>query len=458
MERIMGRGMSVEMSPQHLHALLEELLACARKAGADSADALGDWNISQQASLRLRALEGVQRSESLSLGLRVMLGKRQASVASAKADAADFPRLAERAVAMARLAPEDPWCGLADEALLARQSEELELDDGFEPSEALLHERAREAEEAALSVAGVTNSEGATAGWSRGYCALATSNGFARGYAESEHALSCSVVAEKGGDKERDYAYSVCCHFQDLDAPAAIGRESAERAVRRLGARKPQGGRLPVIYDERVASGLPGHFAQAISAASVARGTSFLGEHLHQRVFADGIDIVDDPFRRRGLASRPFDDEGVGGAMRSVVEKGVLTCWLADSASARQLGIASTGHAVRSAAEPSSPAPSNLYVRCGQYSLAELMSDISQGLYVTELIGHGVNPVTGDYSRGAAGFWVENGEATFPVHELTVAGNLKDMFRHMTAADDLRFRNSVNAPSLRIEGMTIAGL
>ena len=450
--------MNAEMSPQHLHALLDELLACARKAGADSADALGDWSFSLQATLRLRALESVQRSESASLGLRVLVGKRQASVASAKPDADDFPLLAERAVAMARLAPEDPWCGLADESLLAQQTAELQLDDGFEPSEALLHERAKETEEAALSVPGVTNSEGATAGWSRGYCALATSAGFNQGYAESDHELVCSVVAEKDGDKERDYAYSVCRHFQDLDSPAAIGKESAERAVRRLGARKPQGAQFPVIYDERVASSLLGHFAQAISAASVARGTSFLEKHLHQPVFSAGIDILDDPFRLRGLASRPFDDEGIAGAARLVVDKGILAGWLVDSASGRQLGIVSTGHASRSAAEPSSPVPSNLHIRPGSCSLDALMSDIRQGLYITELIGHGVNPVTGDYSRGAAGFWIENGMPTFPVHELTVAGNLKTMFKHMTAADDLRFRGGVNAPSLRIEGLTVAGL
>ena len=450
--------MSAEMSPQRLHDLLESLLDHARKAGAEQADALGHWNFSLQETLRLGKLESVERSESASLGLRVLIGRRQASVAGARLHADDFPLLAERAVAMARLAPEDPWCGLAEESLLARETAGLELDDGFEPDEALLRERAGEAEEAALAVPGIANSEGATAGWSRGYCAFASSAGFNRGYGEGEHELACSVVAEGNGEKERDYAYGICRHFRDLDSPADVGREAAERAVRRLGARKPQGARLPVIYDERIASSLLRHFAQAISAASVACGTSFLEGHLHKPVFSAQIDIVDDPFLVRGLASRPFDDEGVAGACRLVVDKGVLCSWLVDSASGRQLGLASTGHASRSAAEPSSPAPSNLHVRPGGCSRAALMADIRQGLYVTELIGHGVNPVTGDYSRGAAGFWIENGALAYPVSEITVAGNLKHMFAHMTPADDLRFRNAVNAPSLRIEGLTVAGL
>ena len=450
--------MNAETSSQRLHDLLDDLLAHARKAGAEQADALGHWDFSLQETLRLGKLESVERSESASLGLRVLIGKRQASVASARLQAADFPLLAERAVAMARLAPEDPWCGLADESLLAQEVAGLDLDDGFEPDEALLRERAREAEETALAVSGITNSEGATAGWSHGYCAFASSAGFNRGYDEGEHELVCSVLAEKHGEKERDYAYSVCRHFRDLESPADIGREAAERAVRRLGARKPQGAQLPVVYDERVASSLLEHFAAAISAASVARGTSFLEQYMHKPVFSAQIGILDDPFRARGLASRPFDDEGVAGTSRLVVDKGVLCSWLVDSASGRQLGLASTGHASRSAAEPASPAPSNLHILPGRCSRSELMADIGQGLYVTELIGHGVNPVTGDYSRGAAGFWIENGALAYPVNEVTVAGNLKDMFAHATPADDLHFRNGVNAPSLRIEGLTVAGL
>ena len=452
------KTMTADLSPQHLHDLLDQLLAQACKAGAEQADALGHCSHSLHETIRLGQLESIERAESASLGLRVLIGKRQASVATARLDATDFPRLAERAVAMARLAPEDPWCGLADTTLLAQDTADLELDDNYEPDETLLRARATEAEDAARAIAGITNSEGATAGWSRGYCAFADSNGFNRGYAEGDHQLACSVVAEKNAAKERDYAYSACRHFRDLDTPADIGREAAERAVNRLDARKPQGAQLPVIYDERIAASLLRHFAQAISAASVVRGTSFLQQHLHKPVFSAAIDILDDPFRPRGLASRPFDDEGVAGAARRMVDKGVLCSWLIDSASGRQLSLPSTGHASRSAAEPASPEPSNLHILPGRHTLAELMADIQQGLYVTELIGHGVNPVTGDYSRGAAGFWIENGTPTFPVNEITVAGNLKDMFAHATPANDLRFRNSINAPSLRIETLTIAGL
>lgn len=450
--------MSNEISVQRLNDLLDEVLSCARKAGAEQADALANWEFSLQESLRLGELESVERSEGSGLGLRVLIGRRQASVASARLDATEFPMLAERAVAMARHAPEDPWCGLADGSLLAQEVPDLELDDGFEADEELLCERARETEENALAVPGITNSEGVTAGWSRGYSAFANSDGFNKGYCESSHQLVCSVLAEKNGEKERDYAYSICCHFMDLESPATLGREAAERTLQRLGARKPKGAQLPVIYDERVASSLLRHFARAASAASVARGTSFLEKCLGKQIFSAGIDILDDPVRHRGLASRPFDDEGVAGSRRFMVENGVLASWFVDTASGRQLGLSSTGHAGRSAAEPPTPAPSNLHILKGNCTQAELMADITQGLFVTELIGMGVNPVTGDYSRGAAGFWIENGVPTFPVNELTIAGNLKDMYANMTHADDLRFRGSVNAPSLRIEGLTIAGL
>ena len=442
---------------RRLTDMLGALLECARKAGAEHADATAHRSNSLQETVRLGKLESIERSESGSLGLRVLIGKRQASVASGKLDANDFPMLAERAVAMARLAPEDAWCGLAETSHPV-DSVDLELDDGFEADESLLHERAQETEETAMAPRGVTNSEGATAGWSRGDLAFANSEGFSGGYRVSSHQLVCVVVAEKDGVKERDYAYSATRHFKDLDAPDAVGREAAERVLARMGARKPQGAQLPVVFDERVASSLLQHFAQAISGASVARGVSFLDKHLGKSVFHESIDILDDPLRPRGLASRPFDGEGVTGGRLLLVEDGVLKSWLLDGASGRQLGFASTGHASRSAAEPSSPAASNLHMLPGKVSKNELIADIAQGLYVTELIGMGVNPVTGDYSRGAAGFWIENGKTAYPVNEVTVAGNLKDMFTHITPADDLRFRSSTNAPSLRIEGMTIAGL
>lgn len=446
------------MEGERLEALLDALLASARKAGAESADALGEWGAFLSARARLGALESMERAESGTLGLRVLVGRRQASVATTRLEEAELPRLAERAVSMARSAPEDEWCGLAEDSLLARESPDLQLGDGIAPDESALRERALEAEAAAREVPGIVNSEGATAGWSRLRRAYARSDGFALGYEGGAHEISCSVLAERNGAMERDYAYDFRRHFADLDAPEEVGREAAQRAVARVGARKPQGARLPVVYDERIASSLLRHFAQAVSAASVARGESFLGGQMGERVFPEDVNIVDDPFRPRGLASRPCDDEGVVGAKRLLVEKGVLTSWLADSASGRQLAIASTGHAHRSAAAPSSPAPTNMYVSAGDISREALMSDIEQGFLAMELMGHGVNPVTGDYSLGAAGFWIEKGAAAFPVHEVTIAGNLRDMFARMTAADDLNFRGRINAPSLRIEGMTIAGL
>lgn len=446
------------MGEARLEALLDALLAHARKAGAESADALGEWGASLSARVRLGALESMERAESGALGLRVLVGRRQASVATARLDEAELPRLAERAVSMARSAPEDEWCGLAEDSLLAREAPDLQLGDRVMPDESALRERALEAEAVARAVPGIVNSEGATAGWSRFRKAYARSDGFSLGYEGGAHEISCSVLAEKDGAMERDYAYDFRRHFADLDAPEEVGREAAQRAVARVGARKPQGARLPVVYDERIASSLLRHFAQAVSAASVARGESFLGGQMGERVFPEAVDIVDDPFRSRGLASRPCDDEGVAGGKRLLVEKGVLAGWLADSASGRQLGIASTGHAHRSSAAPSSPVPSNMYVPTGAVTREALMGDIEQGLLVMELMGQGVNPVTGDYSRGAAGFWIEKGEAAFPVHEVTIAGNLKDMFARMSAADDLTFRGGLNAPSLRIDGMTIAGL
>ena len=442
---------------EQLTDMLDALLECARKAGAEQADALAHQSNSLQETLRLGRLDSIERSESASLGLRVLIGKRQASVASGRLDASDFPMLAERAVAMASLAPEDIWCGLGEASTSACETA-LELDDGFEADESLLRERAQQAEEVALEFEGVTNSEGAVAKWSRGNIAFANSEGFSGSYSSSLHHLACTVVAEKNGEKERDYAYSIARHFDDLDAPDVVGREAAERALARMGARKPQGAQLPVVFDERIASSLLHHLAQAVSGASIARGVSFLDKHLEKLVFAEGIDILDDPMRPRGLASRPFDDEGITGGRLLLVEKGVLKSWLLDSASARQLGFASTGHASRSAAEPPSSEPSNLHMLPGKASRDELIADISSGLYVTELIGMGVNPVTGDYSRGAAGFWIENGKIAYPVSEVTVAGNLKEMFARVTPADDLRFRASVNAPSLRIEGMMVAGL
>lgn len=437
--------------------LLQDLIGKARAAGADAADAVLFDAASLSLSQRLGKPERLERSESGDLGLRVFVGRQQAIVSSTDRDPRALGELVERAVAMARSVPEDPFCGLADPEQLATDLPDLDICDPEEPAAERLIEQCRVAEEAALAVRGVTNSEGAEAGWSRSTVAVAASNGFAGTYAISRRSLSVSVLAGAGTEMERDYDFSSKVYGADLDDPATIGRNAGERAVRRLAPRKVRTGKFPVIYDPRVSRGLLGHLSGAITGPAIARGTSFLKDRMGQRLFREGVTVVDDPHVRRGLRSKPFDGEGVAMRRRNVIDDGVLTTWLLDLRSARQLGLETTGHASRGTSSPPSPSPSNLYLAAGDRSPAELMADIGQGLYLTELMGMGVNGVTGDYSRGAAGFWIENGEIAYPVSELTVAGNLKDMFLALEPANDLELRFGMDAPTVRIDGMTIAG-
>ena len=436
---------------------LDRLVKAALKAGADAADAIEFKNISVGVSYRLGKLEDVGRSESSDLGLRVFVGKKVAFVSSTDFSQGALAALPERAVAMARLAPEDKFAGLAPKDLLAKQVPLVEIDDPQEPSTTLLVERARDAEAAALEIAGVTNSDGGAADYGRTFVTLATSEGFLGGYAGTSRSVSASVIAGEGTEMERDYDYARSRFAADLEAAETIGRRAGERAVKRLNPRKVKTQSVPVFYDPRVASSLVGHFVGAISGAAIARGVSFLKDCLGEPVFGPGVTIIDDPHRLRGLRSKPFDGEGVINRRTVLADKGVLTTWLLDSASARQLGLTSTGHAARGTGGPPSPSPSNLYLAPGPMTPAELMSDVREGFYVTELIGMGVNGVTGDYSRGAAGFWIENGQLAYPVSEVTIAGNLKDMYKHLTPASDLTFRYGTDAPTLRVEGMTIAG-
>lgn len=436
---------------------LDDLLARAQRAGADAADAVLFSGAALSVSCRLGARETVERSESTDLGLRVLLGRRQGLVSSSDLSARVLDELVARALAMARTATEDPYCGLAPAERLAVDLPGLDLFDPGEPSTASLSERALAAEGAARAVAGITNSEGAEAGWQRATVALATSHGFRGAYDTSRHSLSVAVLAGEGTAMERDWDYAAARHAADLDPAAEVGRRAGQRAVRRLRPRKVASARVPIVFDPRVANSLVRHFAGAVTGTSVARGTSFLRERMGQAVFADGIEIVDDPHRRRGLVSRPFDGEGVATRRHVLVDQGRLTTWLLDSSSARQLGLATTGHAGRGTASPPAPGASNLYLAPGAPTPEALMADIGQGLYVTELIGFGVNPVTGDYSRGAAGFWIEHGELGYPVSELTIAGNLVDMFKALSPARDLEFRRGVDAPTVRVEGMTVAG-
>jgi len=435
-----------------------DLVAAARKAGADAADALYICNASTQISVRLGALEDVERSEGEEIGLRLFVGQRSASVSSSDLSPEALAGLVERAVAMAREAPEDPYAGLALEHLLLRgEPVDVDGDDLADPAPAELRQRAATAEDAARAVAGVTNSEGAGASASRTTIALATSTGFARGYSTSGYGCSASVIAGEGSAMQRDYAYHSTRHLSELEDAAAIGRRAGERAIRRLNPGKLASGAMPVVYDPRVGSGLLGHLAGAITGAAVARRTSFLLDQLGQKVFAEGIVVRDDPHRPRGLRSKPFDGEGLPTSARDIIADGVLTGWIMDSASARQLGLEPTGHATRGVGGPPGAGVTNLYLEAGRLSPEALIADIKLGLYVTELIGQGVNGVTGDYSRGASGFVIRDGQICEPVAEITVAGNLKDMFRELTPASDLVFRRAIDAPTLRIEGMTVAG-
>jgi PmbA protein len=437
--------------------LITDLIAKAKRLGADAADAVVFDSISSGVSYRLGKLEEVERSESSDLGLRVFIGKKQAAVSSTDLSVQALDQLAERAVAMARTTPEDPYCGLAARELLAKKWPELDLEDKLEPSSERLVELARNCEGAAREVEGITNSEGASAGWGRGAVALATSEGFAGSYASTSVSVSVSVLAGEGTGMERDYEFSSAHHVADLADPQKVGREAAMRTLRRLNPRKVKSQAVPVVYDPRVSNSIVGHLAGAINGVSIARGTSFLKSKMGQRVFPEGTRIVDDPHLVRGVRSKPFDGEGVANRAMNLVEDGVLKTWLLDSASARQLGLTSTGHAARGTGGPPSPSTSNLYLVPGKETPEQLIADIKEGFYVTELIGMGVNGVTGDYSRGASGFWIENGKITYAVSEVTIAGNLNDIFAKIRPANDLIFKYGTNAPTLRIEGMTVAG-
>ena len=436
--------------------LLSDLIAKARAAGADAADAVLAAGTSLSVSRRLGETEHIERAEGRDLGLRVFIGQRAAMVSSSSVDPAGFQALAERAVAMARVVPEDRFAGLADTAR-PPELDNLDLDDGTEPTAEMLIARAAIAEDAARAVAGVTNSEGADAGFSRAEVVLVTSAGFAGRRSGTSHSISATALAGTGTDMQRDYDYHGTAHLSDLDDPAAIGRSAGERAVRRMNPTRPQTAKLTVIYDPRVAGGLLGHLTGAINGASVARGPSFLKDKMGQSIFAPGIFVHDDPRRIRGGRSKVFDGEGTPTRAHTLIDDGKLTTWLLDSRSARQLGLVSTGHAARCTGGPPSPSTTNLYLAAGKLPPAELMADIKLGLYVTELIGMGVSGLTGDYSRGAAGFMIRDGVLAEPVAEITIASNLNDMFAHLTPANDLRFRRGTDSPTVRVDGMTMAG-
>ncbi|MBC6441094.1 MAG: TldD/PmbA family protein [Rhodospirillales bacterium] len=437
--------------------LAGQLVERALAAGADSADATAFRDTSLSVNLRLGELEELERSESNDMGLRVFVGQRQAAVSTTDASEETINELVSRAVAMAWIAPEDEFAGLADADLLTADNPDLDLDANDEPAPECMIAMAAEAEDAARAVEGVTNSEGASVGWHRMVQAMAASNGFQGSFVGTSSSVGASVIAGEGLGMERDGDYRLARHMADLPTPAEIGAEAARRAVRKLNPQKLPTRTMPVVFEDRQARSLIGHFIDAISGPAIARGTSFLKDCMGEQVFAPGVNLREDPHRVRGLRSRPFDGEGLATSARDLVADGKLTTWLLDCRSARQLGLQPTGHATRGTSGQPSPRPSNLWLEAGTATPEELMADIEDGLYCTDLIGFGVNGVTGDYSRGAGGFRIENGEITHPVNEITIASNLRDMYANLVPANDLKFLFGTDTPHVRIDGMTVAG-
>lgn len=437
--------------------LMDMLLDRARAAGADAADGIVVGGHGHSVSVRMGEVEAIERSEDQDIGLRVFVDGRNASISTSRLDENSIATLAERAVAMAKLAPEDPYAMLASAELLAKDIPELDMYDATAPSADELKAAALKAEDAARAVPGITNTEGGSASHGSAAMMMATSNGFSGSYQRSSFGISTMVLSEKNGVMERDYDYTAAVYHSDLEDPEVIGRRAGERTMERLGAIRPPTGSYPVIYDARVSRSIASHIASAINGSAIARGTSFLKDKMGQAIAASGITLVDDPLRPRGMGSSPFDGEGLARQKRVMVDKGVLQGWFLDLASAKQLGLAPTGNAGRGVGSPPSPGTSNWIMEPGDISRDDLIAGIEEGFLVTEMIGSSVSLVTGDYSRGASGFWIKDGQISHPVTEATIAGNLNDMLMQITLADDLDLTKSTAAPTLRIDGMTVAG-
>ncbi|MBL4929138.1 TldD/PmbA family protein [Fuscibacter oryzae] len=442
-----------------LSSLTDALLAAARRAGAEAADAMAVEGRSVSIDIRAGRLEQAERAEGIDVGLRVLIGGQQACVSASDISSATLERLAERAVAMAREAPSDPYAGLAAPDQLARGWDMAALDlcdPTDEPAAAMLEADARAAESAAMAQKGIVQVE-ASAGYSVRQSHLAATNGFQGGYARTSRSVSAVAFTGTGTGMERDYAGEARVFQADMPEAGGIGRLAAERALARAGAVKPKTGHFPVLFDERIAASLVGHILGAVNGAAIARGASWLRDALGQQILPTGLSIIEDPLRARVSGSRPFDAEGLPTARRAIVQDGILTGWTLDLATGRQLGMASTANAARSTSSPPSPATSNIDLTQGTASRAELIAQMGTGLLVTSMIGSTINPTTGDYSRGASGFWVEGGEIRHPVNECTIAGNLRDMLLRIIPANDARMHLSIRVPSILIDGMTLAG-
>ena len=437
--------------------IVDQMLDAAQKAGADGADVSFIRGHGLDVQVRLGKVESAERSEDYQVGMRVFVGQRSASVSTGQLDADNITELAQRAVSMAKIAPEDPYARLANAEEQARDLPDIELFDDTSISTEALSEMALTCEAAALDTNGISNSDGASASTGMSEILIGTSTGFTAAYKRSSFGISAVVLAEHDGQMERDYDYSAAVFAEDLEAATKIGKSAAERTLARLGARKPQTGSFPVIYDKRVSRSIAGHIASGINGAAIARGTSFFKDQLGEAIAASSISILDNPLLNRGMGSRLFDGETLPVTKRYMVENGVLNGWLLTLSTAAQLGLTPTGNASRSLSGPPSPSVSNFIMENGETELDDMIADIKQGLYITEMMGSSVSMTTGDYSRGASGFWIENGKLAWPATEATVAGNLKDIFMNMTPANDLDLRQSIAAPSLFVSALTVAG-
>lgn len=438
--------------------ILNDVIDKTLKKGASAADAIIINSTSLSSEVRLGRVISLERSENAAIGLRVLIGQKQAIVSTADLNENSLSSIIDQAIAMAKVIPENPHLALATKEQLAKNIADLNLHDVNEPTSESLIEKAKLCEDTALENKQITNSEGAGAAYQASEIYFATSNGFGHSYKSSSSSLSLSVIAGKNEDMQTGYAYSVSRFAEDLKSAKEIGLEAAKFAIDKMNPRKISTAELPVIFERKMAKGLLSSLASAINGFSISRGASFLIDSLGKEIFKSNINIIDDPFIIKALASRPFDAEGIKGNKLNIIENGRLNSYFLDLQTANQLKLKTTGHATRGLTSSPTPSCSNLYMSAGKDSLNDLIKSIKKGILVTEIFGHGANIVTGDYSQGISGFYIENGEIAFPISEMTVAGHLKEMFRQIIPADDLKFENSINSPSLLIEKMTVAGV
>ena len=435
----------------------QNIIDLTLKAGASDCDVVLAKSHGKSISCRFQKIEDLDEFNEKTIGIRALVDQRQAFVSSSDIEADNVDKLVTKCVEMAKLAPIDDTAVLGDSSMFEHDAPDLDLFEKEEVNTETLIEAVKECEDAALSVKGITNSEGAGASSSKGEFFLATSNGFHGGYQSSSSSVSCSVLAGQGQDMERDYEYAVKRHISDLPSAKEVGLAAAEKTLKRLNAKKISSTKLPVVFDKRISNDLLGYLASSISGTSIARGTSFLKDSLGKQIFNKDVTIIDDPAINRGLGSKPFDGEGVKVEKRELVSNGKLNTWILNTSTAKKLGLKTTGNASRSVGSPPGVSTSNLYMTNGLKSYDDILSSINYGFYATELIGMGVNLVTGDYSMGASGMLIEKGEITHAVSEVTIASNLKEIFMNLSAANDLEFKYRTNAPTVLIESMTLAG-